>query len=209
MTSLDLVKLAGLAAPELMKKTAMIAQLTERIDPDSARALFADLDEIISHAGEKAKTAGALSEWAKRTSIGAGTAVAGTVGAGLGIALATDMYNAARRGLTSGRNWKRMIEANPELKEKHKLEEVRKHFNSLHRAAPDVAADPLAAGAAVHNLIQASGLEGQYARSLTDIAKMQKDRVEARYAPFGNAPGKVQVQNNFGPKTTGDSKQRP
>lgn len=74
----------------------------------------------------------------------AGTAAAG----GIALALATDMYGAAKRGLTKSRNYQAMLEANPDLRDLSS-ERVRQTFSTLHRLNPTFAGDPTVAGALV------------------------------------------------------------
>lgn len=189
MTVTELVKLAGESEPELMAQTTLMLKLAERLAPELAPDVVAEFKEIADHASEKAKTAG-LKDFAKSVGTGAAASIAGSVAVGLGLAVATDLYNSARRGLTSGRNWKRMMDANPHLREKE-IGEVRRNFHALQRTAPDVASDPLAAGAAMFNLMNAP--EGRYSAMLSELAKMQKERVESQYKPFASGP-KVEVK---------------
>lgn len=72
--------------------------------------------------------------------------VAGAAGAGIAYALAGDMYDAAKRGLTKSRNYKNMLEANPDLKQLP-AKNVQKAFSVLHRLNPEFSADPTISGA--------------------------------------------------------------
>ena len=60
-------------------------------------------------------------------------AQAGAVGAAglVGSALVNDLYSTARLAVTRNRNFKNMLEADPELKE-HPAEKVKALFNTLH-----------------------------------------------------------------------------
>lgn len=200
----SLVKLAHESAPKLMEKTAYFLQLLERLDPPGAEMAFQEMREIIDHADGKAKTAG-FTDWAKDVGAKAGTSATVGVLTGLGLSVATDLYNSARRGLTSGRNWKRMLESNPRLREDHSVAEVRKAFNMLQRHAPDVASDPLAAGAFVHNVLGVGDMPGVMHKQLSDMVKAQKEKAESRYTPFKDGP-KVTLQSGGFPRTSGDGK---
>lgn len=80
---------------------------------------------------------------------GAG-AIGGAVGAaaagGIAMALAGDMYEATKRGLTKTRNYKQMMSANPALRDLP-AKDVQKAFSVLHRFNPEFSGDPTVAGA--------------------------------------------------------------
>jgi hypothetical protein len=180
MTTHDMVKLAYDEAPDVMERTAFMLRLLERIEPEFVADVSSDFQKIAERALQKTKTA-AIGEAAASFGKSVGKTLAGVVAVGLGTAIATDLYNSARRNLTSGRNWKRMIESNPALKE-NELGRVRTHFNALQRHAPDVAADPLAAGAAVDRLMHLP--EQRYDQSLKEIMDLQKTKTDTMYKPF-------------------------
>lgn len=77
-------------------------------------------------------------------------AVGGAVGAaavgGIAMALAGDMYDATKRGITKTRNYQAMMSANPDLKQLP-AKQVQNMFSVLHRFNPDFASDPTVAGA--------------------------------------------------------------
>ncbi len=77
-------------------------------------------------------------------------AIGGAVGAaavgGIAMALAGDMYEAAKRGLTKTRNYKAMMAANPNLRELP-AKDVQKAFSVLHRFNPEFSSEPSVAGA--------------------------------------------------------------
>jgi hypothetical protein len=79
-------------------------------------------------------------------SLGKGIAV--TALGGIGMALASDMYDATRRGIFKTRNYKKMMAANPDLADKP-AEAVQSIFSTLHRFNPEFASDPLVAGSFV------------------------------------------------------------
>ena len=174
----QMVKLAADAAPILMEKTALALQLLERIAPEFVPDVVADFQKISSVADRKTKEA-AINVEGVKGGVGrlADNLAMGVVG-GIGIAVASDLYNAARKGLTAGRNWKRMIEANPELRERS-VEEVRTHFNTLQKTAPALASNPQAAGAAVQQLLDIPS--NRYHQILTELAEDQKKIVDAQY----------------------------
>jgi hypothetical protein len=89
-------------------------------------------------------------------------AMGGAVGAaavgGIAMALAGDMYEAAKRGVTKGRNYKAMMEANPQLN-RMSAKEVQKAFSVLHRFNPEFSGDPTVAGSWVKSRVELGGPE--------------------------------------------------
>lgn len=80
-------------------------------------------------------------------SFGAGAlGVGGAVAAGIAYALAGDLYDATKRGITKSRNYQSMLRENPDLKQLP-AKSVQKTFSVLHRLNPEFASDPTIAGA--------------------------------------------------------------
>ncbi len=77
---------------------------------------------------------------------GVGAAVGAAAVGGIAMALAGDMYEAAKRGLTKTRNYKAMMAANPNLRELP-AKDVQKAFSVLHRFNPEFSNEPTVAGA--------------------------------------------------------------
>lgn len=75
-----------------------------------------------------------------------GMAVGGAAVGGIALALAGDMYAAAKRGITKTRNYKNMLDANPDLKQLP-AKNVQNAFSVLHRLNPEFSGDPHIAGA--------------------------------------------------------------
>ena len=140
-------------------------------------------EEVISELDNLIKTAINWGSVGNNLKAGAGTAGKGalTLGAGIGtavaggiaVALAGDMYDALKRGITKGRNYKSMLEANPQL-QKMPAKEVQKAFSVLHHFNPDFASDPTVAGAWVKSRVSL-GSDDFYAD-----AQMLKNLVDAR-----------------------------
>jgi hypothetical protein len=196
MTYEEMFKLASDAAPDTMADAAMAMKLAERMDPESVKDIVKDFTEISERIAVHTKVAGLARD--------VGTALGVTVVGGLGLALATDLYSATRRGLTKARNWKRMIEANPNLLDPHSddgvmhQERLRPAFNSIHRFAPDVASDPLAAGAAVRQL--ADSPSGTYHANLKNSVDVQKTISDSHAKPFVGFLKGIDVKSDKGPK---------
>lgn len=69
--------------------------------------------------------------------------IASTIGGGVALSLAGDLYDAARRGLTKSRHWSAMLDANPDLADRAKEDpNVQVMFNTLHRFNPEFSGDP-------------------------------------------------------------------
>lgn len=197
MTRIELVVLAGRAEPDLMVKSAVAMQELESVSGEFWADTMKEMQEILDHASAQTKEA-SVGAWAGSAakSVGRGlgdVALAGakgvgaTIVAGLGLAVATDLYNASRRGLTSGRNWKRMMQSNPTLKD-HPPAEVRRAFKMVQQHAPDVASDPMAAGALVYNVVSSGDLPGTMHTHLSTMVKAQREKAESMYAPFHGMP---------------------
>lgn len=83
----------------------------------------------------------------------AGAGIAGMVGT----ALVNDMYSAAKSALTKGRNFERMVQAEPELKQ-YPADKVKAYFNTLHeKGGPEMSGDPVLAAAFVKQQLDFHG----------------------------------------------------
>lgn len=83
---------------------------------------------------------------AGRGALALGGAVGTAAVGGIALALAGDMYDSAKRGITKSRDYTAMMQANPHL-QKLQAKEVQKAFSVLHRFNPEFAGDPTVAGA--------------------------------------------------------------
>jgi hypothetical protein len=136
------------------------------------------------------KTAGmkVLRPWqehAKGMMAGVGMMAAG----GIALALAGDLYEAAKRGITRGRDYKKMLAANPDLDRPGKAAKVQSSFRTLHRFNPDFAGDPNVAGSYVRQAIELPGSELNTTQSLV---KARADLKRSRDLPsVGNMPAAI------------------
>lgn len=168
------------AHPELMSKTAQMVAALEKISPEFVPDVTADFNTIFSVLDEKTAaispdTMGGLQRF--------GLGVAGTVAGGLLGAVATDLYDAAKRGLTKGRNFNRIMEANPNLKREVDPKSLRMAYNTLHRYAPDFTADPLVGGAL---LKQVSELPQMSHKTIVELIGARKDINDAKGRHFSD-----------------------
>lgn len=170
--------LAEQAAPEMVEKTAEAVALLGRVAPEFVPEVLSDFQKVASVANTKVKVAGAV-DTAKAVAIGAGGALA----ASLGAAIASDLYDAAKRGLTKGVNFKRIMDANPNLK--HDVEDPKRlkpAFDALHRYAPDFTSDPMVGGALLKSL--ANMPAGNEHNIITNLISARKNLVETKNKQF-------------------------
>ena len=160
MNATEIIQAASEAKPELMEKVAQAIYVLERIDPAFAADLTSEVETIISYTSEKTAEKGAMGAGLKPWA----AAVGGTLAAGLMGAVATDLYDAAKRKLTSGMNYKRILEANPDLKKQYSAKQLKSSFDTFHRYAPDFTSDP--------------NLGGQILKSMAEIPENQHQIVK-------------------------------
>lgn len=140
-------------------------------------------------------------------------ALGGAVGAaavgGIALALAGDMYDAAKRGITKGRDYKSMMKENPAL-QRLPAKEVQKAFSVLHRFNPEFASDPTVAGAWVGRQVQVTSMNpDSYAdssmlkglvdsrKNIADVKKISPFKIETqKKAPPGLSRG--DLDSGFG-----------
>ncbi len=103
--------------------------------------ITSELDGLMKKAFEMPGWAGGMG---KSMASGAGM-VGGAVAAGIAYALAGDMYDAAKRGITKSRNYQAMMSQNPDLKEMP-AKNVQQAFSVLHHFNPEFSSNPIVAG---------------------------------------------------------------
>jgi hypothetical protein len=176
MNRKEILQAAQAACPEMMAKTAHALALLEKLDPSFVPEVLVDFDHITKFTHEKLASGPGQASGMK----GLGLAVGGALAAGLATAVAGDLYEAARRGLTKGTNFKRIMAANPDLKNYDKAR-VRASFDTLHRYGPEFTADPLMGG----SLLKAvAGLEGNEHTLIKDVIKARKEFYDAKKNRF-------------------------
>ena len=137
---------------------------------------------------QQVKTAGIgfpVKTWKDAGNVAKGTGVAFGVmtAGGVALALAADLYESAKRGLTKGRDFRSMLKANPDLGAASKAAKVKASFSTLHRFNPEFAKDPNVAGSYVRNSIDMPGSE---LASVKDLVKARSDSSKARQLPQFN-----------------------
>lgn len=216
MTTQELLKLAASESPDLVAATAAIMRELESA-PDFLADVLADFKTVTEKVETKTKAA-SVKGWLGEVGNQAAKTIATTAVVGLGLAAATDLYNAAKRGLSNKANWQRMMDANPHLKE-HPVEDVRRAFKTVQRFAPDIAADPMVAGSLTYRMAHAP--IGDHDKILRDALQLQKDRADAHekgnifrsqgkmdFSQKSN-PTNIQQQVNFNDEANNRRARRP
>lgn len=178
MNTQEILKAVSEAQPELMAKTAQIVAITERLHPEFVPGIIADFETICSVVNEKTA---AMQDFGERFGRPLALHVGGTVAGGLMSAIATDLYDAAKRGLTKGRNYQRIMEANPNLKREVDKRSLSMAFDALHRYAPDFSSDPLIGGALLKNIAE---LPNMSHKTVIELIGAQKNLAEGKGRHF-------------------------
>lgn len=143
------------------------------MNDEFADVLIGEMDELIKNASVASATssakkgAKAVGEYA----LGAAKVIGAGVGSAIAVSLASDLYDAIKRGMTRTKSFDNMLKVNPELKKKPK-NEVKQLFGVLHRVAPGLAGNPTIAASFVHNqMALESGVDIQTVKTLIDAQK--------------------------------------
>jgi hypothetical protein len=172
MTREDLIRGAGETAPELMQKTASILSALERLAPDRAEEVAAEMAAITDYTYEKVAV-GPMGVW---------MAAAGSAAvSGVFNSMAGDLYDAAKKGLTRQRNFNTIMKANPDLKV-HPKDRLQASFNAMHTYAPELTADPLVGGSLLKNMVE--GPMGNEAMVIKDMIQSRKNIMDAKDKQF-------------------------
>lgn len=172
---------------ELMEKVA-------QTDPEFLKVVEASRDEV-KESPFRDEIVGSMDGILKTAGFGGGTmgslgkgalALGGAVGAGIAHSLAGDLYDALKRGLTKTRNYKAMVEANPDLHDRA-AKDVQNAFSTLHTFNPDFAADPHVAGSYVRQQLTLAGDSGQVdLHTLTSLVGARKNLSDVKKLPSVN-----------------------
>ena len=123
---------------------------------------------------------------------------AGTMAIAAAMPIVTDLasqgYDALRRAMTKGRDFKAMMAVNPELK-KIDAATVQKHFSVLHRFSPELAADPTVAAAWIKQTAQ---FDEVGMNSVRDLIGTRKSIMEGRPQVKFDWQGAKAIQDAMG-----------
>jgi hypothetical protein len=182
MNTAEILYAAEQVRPDLLEKTATALALLERLSPHHEAQLREELAEITGYTHTKLAAAAGYGPMSRF-----GAALGGTLIAGLAGSMATDMYDAAKRGLTKGTNFRSIMRANPELKQFDK-ERLNRSFDALHHYAPEFTANPLLGGSLLKSVAEVEGNEHVIIRDLINARKNLQDAKHTQYSP-----GKVEI----------------
>ncbi len=188
----EILEMATKADPDTMLKTAQTLELIEHFGPEFLPEVFEEFSAIGEVTQEKVAAAvvpslGAAAsalkglDTAARVSMVVGTGIA----ASLGSSIAADLFDSAKRGLTKSRNFKRIMDANPNLKnEVLDKNRIKPSFDALHRFAPDFMSDPLIGGGLLKAMAnQPGGNEYQLMEKLISSRKALGELKEKQMRP--------------------------
>lgn len=182
----ELLKLAHAARPDLIDKVAVGMVVLEKLFPEEAEEVKANFAFITGKAEEGVKTAA--------PNLGRfGMAVGATVAAGLGSAIASDLYDEMKRGMSRGRNFKNIMNANPDLIKAYDKSQLRSSFNVVHRYAPEFTADPMMGGALLKSLTEMPQSEHQVIEKLINA---RKNLIEAKRKQFSPSSFRADILDN-------------
>lgn len=164
MNQTELIELVDNHCPEIMQKVAAALITAEKIDPSFGHEMASDISEA-THATLE-KTSGIVGDYALKAGVAASGALA--------VALAGDLYDAAKRGLTKATNFKRILATNPSLLS-HDKNDLKKHFDTLHRYAPEFTMDPSLGGEALQSMVEMPGNRVNVIKELIQSRKSLKE----------------------------------
>lgn len=192
MTAEEILAAANEANPEYVEKTANALFVLQHGEPEFVDEMMKDINIITAVTMEKSagvkdvlrrgwgSTGGKLPDAAQGVLI----AGAASVALGLGAAVAGDLYDAAKRGLTRKRNYDAIVKANPDL-QRHDKKELINSFSTLHRFAPEFTADPRLGGELLGAMASlGGGAEGGQRALVEELLNSRKTLVDARKNQF-------------------------
>jgi hypothetical protein len=144
MNKREVLEIADQADHETMVKVAVAMSLVQKESPEFVEEIAAELDAIVAHTQDGVQKLAGVADKALMGAAVLGTGAAMTLGG----SVAADLYDAARRGLTKSRNFRRIMIANPDLDKKvNDPKRLKAAYTTLHRYAPDMTSDPMLGGA--------------------------------------------------------------
>lgn len=175
MNAEQILRSANEAQPVIFAKTAEVMKSLEAEDAVIFKETVGEFGEIAGFASVETEKTASLKE--------IGVAATGGVLAALGTAVAMDLYDAAKRGLTKATNYKRVMQANPDLRKMDKGQ-VRSAFDTLHRfGGPEFTSDPMVSGAIVKHLAELPDLSPEAAMKLIQGRKGVVETKNREFSP--------------------------
>lgn len=186
---MSLIQKLAAASPHF--NSFLTAHAQEIVDSPFSGEIYEDLQAIEKRAGELEKKAGIFGSstpppptMGQRMGHAAGQLGGGLamgVAGGILTAIAGDAYDAIKRGLTKGRNFKAMIEENPDLKQLPS-KDVQRAFSVLHQFNPEFASNPTVAGSFVRRQAQFAEFDPN---QLNTLVGARNNLVNAKKLPQG------------------------
>lgn len=177
MNQTELLRAAEEADPILMRKVASTLAVLETEFPLFAKQLAEEINQISEYTTEKLAAVqgyGPIARW--------GAATGGAILSGLAMSVAGDMFDSAKRGLTKGRNLKRIMATNPELK-KFDKQRLQQSYDALHLYAPEFTADPMIGGTLLKAVAELPGNEHTVIKDLINARKSLQEAKDKQYKP--------------------------
>lgn len=170
----QILKEAAAVEPGLVAKIAVALSMIEGQCPEFLEETASEMNEVVHQSNAKLASV-APQTW------GAAKLVGGAAASALATTIASDLYDAAKRGLTKGTNLNRIMEMNPQLKSYDKSD-VKKAFNSLHKFAPEFTSDPNLGGQILHRLVELPNDQHNLIRELISSRKNIRDIRRSQFA---------------------------
>ena len=154
--------------PEITAKIAGVLRALEITDPEGLAETSSEIASAIS--GVPEKTAGELlGQFGKALAVAAGGA------------LATDIYDIAKRGLSKSTSKNAILEQHPDLKHQDKAS-VDAAFNTLHRYAPEFTADPNMGGFLLKRMVELPHDQHNLVKELINARKNIRDIRKSQFS---------------------------
>lgn len=129
-------------------------------------------------AGESLDVSKILAEQFLRSGVG--------IGMGTGAMLAINAANKRDSSVSRDKDFEVMLADNPDLLD-HDLEKVKRHFDTVHKFAPDIAKHPTTAGSFVRSHLR-FGDEGPTLGTIKDLIATQRDFEQSNHRVMAMDP---------------------
>lgn len=180
MNTAKMLEVAENARPDLLEKTARAMRIMEAMGSPFTGDTAREMGEILDNGMRKTASVG---DAAKNVALITG----GMVLTGIGTAIASDLYESAKRGLSRTANLKRIMDANPDLHHEDQAK-VKGIFTMVHRFGPEFTADPMMGGAIIR---QINAMPDASPKVIMDLLAARKNMHEgsSKMYALGNPQG--------------------
>lgn len=182
MNTESLLKLANAVSPEKVQETADLLEELISLGGFEYEDALKEINETLSVSMEKISSPGSLLSKIPSAVSGYGKTVgAGLVGS-IAAAVATDLYDAAKRGMSKGNDFRTIMKANPELADQYDLKELKSKFDTLHKFAPEFAGDPNLGGDMLKQVMELPHNQMNYIKDLVATRKNLRDIKKGQFS---------------------------